>query len=285
MGRKIVVFTDLDGTLLDHESYAWEPARPALEMLRQRRVPVILCSSKTRSEIATLRDELDNRDPFIVENGAAVVIPQGYFEAVSDSGSYQPPDAEPDRTVSFGTSRDRILEVLTYLKQQGFRFRSFAGMSTEQLAALTGLSEDAAARARTRTATEPLLWDGDAASLELFRSVLSRYQLQLLAGGRFFHVMGHFDKADAMEYLLERFRVFYRKQDVLSVALGDSANDIRMLEQADIAVAIRGADGNKLHVPGRKDTVHSEEKGPEGWNSCMLRILKETSLQSAESRE
>jgi len=47
----MVVFTDLDGTLLRHEDYSWLPAGPALAELRRRRIPLVIASSKTRAEI------------------------------------------------------------------------------------------------------------------------------------------------------------------------------------------------------------------------------------------
>lgn len=65
----LLVFTDLDGTLLDHHTYSWQPARPALERLDGLKIPLILCSSKTSPEMLGLRAELGNRHPFIVENG------------------------------------------------------------------------------------------------------------------------------------------------------------------------------------------------------------------------
>ena len=75
----LVVFSDLDGTLLDHDTYSFDAARPALERLRVDGVPLILCTSKTRAEIAPLRRALGNTHPFISENGGAVFIPAGYF--------------------------------------------------------------------------------------------------------------------------------------------------------------------------------------------------------------
>ena len=68
----LVVFSDLDGTLLDHYTYSFEDARPALGRLRAAGVPLVLCTSKTRAEIAPLRDALRNTHPFISENGGAV---------------------------------------------------------------------------------------------------------------------------------------------------------------------------------------------------------------------
>jgi mannosyl-3-phosphoglycerate phosphatase len=40
------VFTDLDGTLLDHETYSWEAARPALERLELSGILWILVTRK-----------------------------------------------------------------------------------------------------------------------------------------------------------------------------------------------------------------------------------------------
>ncbi|WP_166264446.1 HAD-IIB family hydrolase [Marinobacter caseinilyticus] len=259
--RQLVVFTDLDGTLLDHDSYDWRPAKPALDALWAASVPVVLNSSKTRSEIRSLRDELGNRDPFIVENGAAVVIPENYFE----------PGEE--QVVPFAPHRDIILDVLDVLKDKGFAFHNFDAMTISELARITGLSEAAAAAAKARDATEPLIWQGDDAALAEFRRVLATHQLQLLQGGRFYHVMGFFDKAGAMLYLMEQYREKHLGFDVVSVALGDSPNDVRMLEQADIPVIIRGINSAQLVLTGGREPLRSIKVGPAGWNECILGLL------------
>lgn len=69
------VITDLDGTLLDHETYSWAEASEAKEMLASRHIPLVMCSSKTVSEIQTFRASLEINYPFIVENGGAVYLP------------------------------------------------------------------------------------------------------------------------------------------------------------------------------------------------------------------
>ena len=81
MGRSVGVFSDLDGTLLDHDTYGYEPARPALDLISSKKIPLILCSSKTRAEMTGIRQQLKLEDPFIVENGGAVYIPRKTFRS------------------------------------------------------------------------------------------------------------------------------------------------------------------------------------------------------------
>jgi len=71
-----LIFTDLDGTLLDAETYSWQEAGEALDLCRRHRVPVILASSKTRAEIEILRDRMMLSDPFISENGGGIFLPR-----------------------------------------------------------------------------------------------------------------------------------------------------------------------------------------------------------------
>ena len=124
---KLVIFTDLDGTLLDAHTYSFEPARDALGSLRKHGIPVVICSSKTRAEIAVWRRRLGNTHPFIVENGGAVYIPTGYFSSPipssSDSGGFS--------VIEFGTPYARLREALGSLREAGFDIRGFAQLGRD----------------------------------------------------------------------------------------------------------------------------------------------------------
>ncbi|MDX1754680.1 MAG: HAD-IIB family hydrolase [Marinobacter sp.] len=260
---RLIVISDLDGTLLDHTTYSWSAATPALERLSGAGIPVVLNSSKTIPEIRAIREELSNSAPFIAENGAALVIPRDYFMAA------------PEQVELFGADHPRILRVLAGLRQRGFRFRSFQDMTTAELTELTGLDPDAAVRAKQRAGTEPLLWQGSDAALEEFEEALMDCNLRLLAGGRFLHVMGRFDKADGVRYIARAFRSQYPGERVVTVALGDSPNDQAMLEAVDVPVIIRGPRSDSLSLPSDRHVMRSLKEGPAGWNECMLNLLME----------
>ncbi len=124
--QNLLVFTDLDATLLDHETYDWRPAQPALDELRRRGIPVIFNSSKTKAEQLALRAEIGNEHPFIVENGAAVYFPRDYFGP-------QPDGVEADGELQlkrFGASRTAILALLAELRAEGYAFEGLCRLDT-----------------------------------------------------------------------------------------------------------------------------------------------------------
>ena len=258
---RLILFSDLDGTLLDHDTYDWRPARPALQRLDDLGIPLVLVSSKTGPEIRTLRETLGNRHPYILENGAGVVIPAGYF------------DGGPEEVITTGRPRSSILEILAALKARGYRFTGFADLSPAQLATLTGLDEDLARMAGDRIGTEPLRWEGTAAELAQFRRDLSDQGLTLQQGGRFQHVMGRFDKADGMVQLMQRYRARTPQQHCVAVALGDSPNDQAMLDGADLAIIIAGVNASRIQLSAEHPLIRSVEPGPAGWNRCVLEVI------------
>ncbi|AXS84942.1 HAD-IIB family hydrolase [Marinobacter sp. Arc7-DN-1] len=260
---RLLIFSDLDGTLLDHDDYRWQPARPALAKLRAAAIPLVLNSSKTLPEIRALREELGNTAPFIVENGAAVIIPPHTFGNTAEE------------VVNFGATRDRVLEVLGAQRTAGAQFRGFDDMSAEELAGETGLDPAAAERAKQRLGTEPLIWQGADEGLAEFKAALANENLRLVPGGRFLHAMGIFDKADGARFLLGKYRERYGEQPLVAIALGDSPNDQRMLESADIPVVIRGVKSEEVTLPSAKHAMRSLKPGPEGWNECVLNLLFE----------
>tara|TARA_R110000868_G_scaffold121698_2_gene322643 strand:+ start:18113 stop:18988 length:876 start_codon:yes stop_codon:yes gene_type:complete len=258
----LVVMTDLDGTLLDHHSYSAKAAKPALKQLRERHIPVLFNTSKTCDEVTGLRHELDNRYPFVCENGSVIHIPK--------------PDESGLNSEVLGVSYVDILKTLHQLHKEGFRFRGFNDMPAAEVAAMTGLTQDNAWLAKKRAASEPLLWHDSDEALDRFRQRLAEYHLTLTKGGRFYHVMGTTNKASGLEF----FRQYYQHQWQTTprlVALGDGENDRAMLEAADYPIVIPGENQTlTLQHPDARTATH---KGPTGWNTEILTLLEQLSKE------
>ncbi|WP_037340003.1 HAD-IIB family hydrolase [Salinisphaera hydrothermalis] len=260
-----VVFTDLDATLLDHDSYDWSPAAGALAALAARGVPVCLCTSKTAAEIRVLRRQLGNDAPFAAENGGVVAVPRGYFEP---SGA---PDPDDLVVSTLGADRRELRALAVALRErQGYRYVGFGDMTVDDVVEATGLDREAAAAARTRDASEPLLWQDSEAAERDFAARVEEAGFTTRRGGRFVHLLGHADKGDALNWLKQRFAAVHGP--ILAIALGDSANDADMLAAADIGYWVARPDGS-YQAPAGGSIRHAPGIGPAGWAAAVEAMI------------
>lgn len=254
---RLLVFSDLDGTLLDKQTYSWAPAAHAIRALEERGIPLILSSSKTLSEISETGSSLGSADPFIFENGAGTALPPGVFPALDGLVERQ-----GWRIKLFGGDRAHVLKVLQRRRELGDRLEGFADWTAEEVAAVTGLNIESAARAKDHLATEPFLWRDEEDKWPIFAAAIELEGLTLVRGDRFWCAMGRFDKADALRWLC----ALYRDQDpdtkFVSVALGDSPNDVGMPEAADIAVVVNSDDAQRMDLSGRPGLRRTTAHGP-----------------------
>lgn len=143
-----IIFTDLDGTLLDHYTYSFEKALPALTLLKEKNIPLIICSSKTRKEIEYYRKKLDNFHPFISENRGGIFIPKSYFESgvlSSESGVKEEKDYY---FIRLGASYSDLRKTLLELHSEGFNVKGFGDMTAEEIADIANMNIDEAKMAK-----------------------------------------------------------------------------------------------------------------------------------------
>lgn len=268
---RLVFFSDMDATLLDAQTYGFEEARPALKALKDKGVPLVFVTSKTRGEVEYFRELLNNRDPFIVENGAAVYIPKGVFPfevpELQDRGEYL--------VLEFGVPRERILKVLRHaFKEIGTSLRGFVSMDENEIARITGLPLNLAKLAKEREYDEPLVVDQPFLKVRgRLEEYLARVGLGLVMGGRFAHVLGPNDKGRAVRFLLTLFKRLW--PDVLGVGLGDSPNDLPLLKAVDIPFVIPNphiAPSSMEELPQAKKVTHP---APLGFKEAVTRVFSE----------
>jgi mannosyl-3-phosphoglycerate phosphatase len=263
----LLVFTDLDGTLLDHETYSFQSTLPALNALKKKNIPLIICTSKARAEIEKVRLELNNSHPFISENGGAVFIPKGYF-------SHEFPFHREDfkyLIIELGTSYSQLREVFNQMRTRlPTQIKGFGDLSPDQVADLCGLSLSEAKLAKEREYDEPFILRNET-SVETIQKIASHSNLHIDRGGRFYHLMGENDKGKAVLLLKD----IYKKEfaQLKTIALGDSQNDLPMLKVVDYPILVQKPDGSYYPSVKVENLIFAPGKGPSGWNDAVLKLL------------
>lgn len=266
----LIIFTDLDGTLID-AGYSFNKALPALEMIRRREIPLVLCSSKTRTEIEFYRDKLQNRDPFISENGGGIYIPEDY-DQIHLPGKGLPIERDENYTViRLGTKYDELRKALHELRRRGFPVIGFGDMTDQEVFELTGLDETEVRMAKQREYDEPFICNGDDVMLQELRRHI-RDMGYCFTQGVLCHILGDHDKGRAVSILIDLYSGV--KESVVTAALGDSPNDIEMLRKVDYPFLVQKSDGsydNRVEIEG---LIKVEGAGPAGWNDAVLKLLE-----------
>jgi mannosyl-3-phosphoglycerate phosphatase len=265
---KQLVFTDLDGTLLDSRTYSYEKSLAAINRLKESGTPVVFCSAKTRAEQQIYRRELGLSHPFIVENGGAIFIPRSYFPFRFDYHRA----VEDLLAIELAIPYRRVRELLADIGEQNdLHFRGFGDMAAAEVAEITGLNMESAQLARQREYDEPVEFrpSGDM-DLSRFLTQLGEAGLSWSHGGRLYHVKGGGDKGKAVEILSGLYRKMWGQ--VATIGLGNGLNDLSMLAQVDRPILVQKSDCSweDMDLPGLH-RVHGI--GPEGWSRAITEIF------------
>jgi len=263
----LILFTDLDGTLLDHDTYSYCAAKEALNLVREACLPLIFCSSKTRAEIEVWRERLGNNDPFICENGGAV-----FFSDALNPPSQKHIEKNGYQVIELGIPHADILKRFNTLKNKfGDRIKGFSELDVEELMDWTGLPYGDVMLAKEREYTEPFIFDGNETDKKELGETIRDLNLNLTRGGRFHCLMGNNDKGKAVNIIATLYKE--DRPGLITVALGDSYNDLPMLKVVDIPILVQKPGGlyeNEIDLP---NLHRAPGVGPIGWNKALLTIL------------
>jgi mannosyl-3-phosphoglycerate phosphatase len=145
--------------------------------------PIIPCTSKTRAETLNLMQTIGIDGPMIIENGAAIWVPQ-------DWGLERPEGSDSDAHAwchSFGRSRGMIRRQLAILNiEWGNRYQSLVRSVRQAGRRMTGLDLESAARAKQRQHSETLVWLGTPADRKAFAEQVEALDMRVSRGGGLF---------------------------------------------------------------------------------------------------
>lgn len=256
---KTVIFTDLDGTLLDPVTYSCELAMPLVKRLRDTGIPLIFCSSKTQPEQEVYRRKLRIREPFIVEDGGAIFINRGYFPFTYEYHRVVRNYHVIELGMPYRVIREKLKEVG---ENSNLAIPGFGDMDAVDIAAITGLDVKSAKLAKKREYEETLNLEGAEQEVELILRKIEGAGLNWSKGGRFYSVSGGSDKGKATKIVISLFERKLGK--IRTIGIGDSFNDVAMLSEVDFPVLVQKP-GDYWEEIDLQSLYRVGGVGPEGW--------------------
>jgi mannosyl-3-phosphoglycerate phosphatase len=270
-----VIFTAIEGALVDSGSLSWTAAADALSEIARRHVPLVLASSGTRAQLEPLRRKIEHSHPFITESGGGVFLPDGYFslalEGAARAGRYFcAPFGRPYSAVTEALGEIAALARATVV--------GYSQMSARELAQNTGESPRAAELARQREFSERFFFAGDAdKAASRFATVAQERRWEAIPGDPFWELRSGNDVGRAVRYLMRLYRTSTRSR-LSSVGIGSTDEDLPLLLSVDHPIILPGVHkGPTGALTSRLSNASAgEASGPHGWNEAVLAILEGT---------
>lgn len=272
-----LIFTALEGALVDPRTDSFAGAEEALWELQRHKIPYVLLTTRTREEIEPIRRKLEHNHPFVTENGGGIFFPDGYF-------SLRIPGAvRTARYLSIAQGRPyaEVCEALDEIAEEcAVGVAGFHHLSLREIAENTGLRPREAELVRAREFDEPFYFtsandDGIARFVESARV----RGFDVRRGPTFWHFSSKCDTARAVRTLGQLFREATHMKLRL-VGIGASQQDLHWLRAIDHAILLpdsresNGPSGDPSENPGRGRAVMAgDDPGTAGWNRAILDII------------
>ena len=261
MISKIVIFTDLDGTLLHNETFKFENIRQYIKNLLSKNISIIPNSSKTKTEIINFCHELEEELPFIVENGAAI-----YKMNLVNSDF-------PEKII---LSRDKEEILNLFFKKIPKEFISkckfVLKLKKDEQLEIFGLSEKQLSYASDREFSVPFIFKGNKVEKNNLFRLASDMGLTMQEGGRVINLSDNVSKSFAMKKVR---RIFEKteQQQLKIIGVGDNFNDLDMLKNSDIACLVFN-EKFKLDTLNINNCLVSKKPAPDGWEEVVKMALE-----------
>tara|TARA_B100000989_G_C19471028_1_gene440690 strand:+ start:308 stop:1114 length:807 start_codon:yes stop_codon:yes gene_type:complete len=255
----IIVFTDLDGTLLDRDTFKFDPIKDYIKNLINNGIIIIPNTSKTEKEIEKFNGELGIELPFISENGSAVhglnLINSNFPNKIVLSR---------DKEELLEDFITKVPDILIKKCVQIFK------LSKKEQEKIFGQKNEKLKDVLKRNYTVPLLFDGDTTEKNKLIKILKSNSLTLQEGGRVLNLCDNVNKVKSMNKVVKILKKIEDKIKI--IAVGDNYNDLDMLKNCDIPCLVFN-DQFKLDRINIDNLIFSNKRSPEGWADVIKKAL------------
>ena len=256
---KTLIFTDLDGSLLDRDTFKFDEIKDYLKKLLSKGIFIIPNTSKTEKEILEFNNELGSNLPYISENGAAI-------NGLDLLNSNLP------KELILSRDKNNLINIFKKTVPENLQNKCkwLSEMDKKKQSLIFGLEDEKLKMALDRKYTIPFIFEGNKNEKnKLFRIVKSK-GLALQEGGRVINLTDKVNKAKALQVFVRFFKK--NNKNVKTIAVGDNYNDLDMLKTSDFPCLVFNDKFTLDEIP-IKNLIITNKPSPEGWADVIKMAL------------
>jgi mannosyl-3-phosphoglycerate phosphatase family protein len=256
---KVLIFTDLDGSLLHRETFKFDEIKDYLMELISKGILIIPNSSKTEKEILEFNYELGSNLPYISENGAAI---NGLDLLNSDL----------PKELILSREKDDILKIFKNIVPLNIQNKCkwLSEMDEKNQSLILGLKYQKLKSALDRKFTVPFVFNGSKNEKKELAKIIKNKGLYLQEGGRVIHLTDKANKAKALQVFVRFFKK--NNKNIKTIAVGDNYNDLDMLKTSDFPCLVFNDKFTLDEIP-INNLITTNKPSPEGWADVIKMAL------------
>ena len=256
---KVLIFTDLDGSLLHRDTFKFDEIKDYLIQLISKGIFIIPNSSKTEREILEFINDLGSSLPFISENGAAI----NGLDLLNPNF--------PKKLI-LSREKDDLLNIFknTVPRNLQNKCKWLSDMDKKKQSLIFGLKDKKLSMALDRKYTIPFLFEGTKNEKNELSKIIKYQDLYLQEGGRVINLTDKVNKANALKVFVK----FFEKNNinVKTIAVGDNYNDLDMLKTSDFPCLVFNDKFTLDKIP-INNLITSNKPSPTGWVDVIKMAL------------
>ena len=256
---KILIFTDLDGSLLHRDTFKFDEIKDYLKQLISKGIFIIPNTSKTEKEILEFNNELGLSLPYISENGSAI-------NGLDLLNSNLP------KELILSREKDSLIKIFKEAVPVNLQNKCkwLSEMDKKKQSLIFGLEDDKLKMALDRKYTIPFLFEGNKSERNELSKIVKNKGLALQEGGRVINLTDKVNKAKALQVFVRFFKK--NNKNVKTIAVGDNYNDLDMLKTSEFPCLVFNDKFTLDEIP-IKNLITTNKPSPEGWADVIKKAL------------
>ncbi len=259
--KQIIIFTDLDGSLLNKDTFRFDEIEDYFRELVSKGIKIIPNSSKTEAELLDFNKQYNLNLPFIAENGSSI---HGLNLIHKDL---------PNK-ILISRPVDQIISIYNeiipnYLKK---KINFILKLNYKEQEKFFGLPLNKMVLAAKRNNSLPIQFLGDEIEKNEFIKIINDVGLTVQTGGRIMNICDNVNKSKAMSKVLQLISKELH-DEIITIGIGDNENDIEMIKQSNYPCLVKNEDFDSSLI-NIDNLIKSSEPSPRGWADVIKTAIQ-----------